>query len=213
MKNPSPPSPRPVKASWFSALCCMWMCALGGLAVAQAQTDSPISQSSITQAWQPSQLSQIAVQGDPHEEIRKLLRQAKYSEAMTRVDQGLAKNPRDPQMRFWRGFLFEQLGQSSQALPIYLALTQDYPELAEPHNNLAVLYAARGDYLRAKESLEQALRSNPAYAVAHENMGDVLLRLARQHYEQALTLAPTQRTAAHKIERLAPVLEQPQKTP
>ena len=76
-----------------------------------------------------------------------------------------------------------------------------------------MLYAAKGDYARAKESFEMALRDNPSYAVAHENLGDVLLHLAQQSYARALSLDPKQRTTVQKIERLKPALELSQSKP
>jgi Flp pilus assembly protein TadD len=91
--------------------------------------------------WQPGQSMMPMVISTPHNDVRKLLRQAKYPQALLLVNKGLVNNPRDPQMRFWQGFIFEQLGQPEMALQVYLGLTQDYPELAEPHNNLGVLYA------------------------------------------------------------------------
>jgi tetratricopeptide (TPR) repeat protein len=142
-----------------------------------------------------------------------LLRQAKYPQALLLVNKGLAQNPRDPQMRFWQGFLYERLGQPDLALQIYVDLTRDYPELAEPFNNLGVLYAAKGDYLNAKVALEGALRANPNHAAAHENMGDLLVNMARQSYERALALEPKQRDPAQKINRLTPVLELTQGKP
>ncbi|MEY4439983.1 MAG: hypothetical protein RIQ36_1447 [Pseudomonadota bacterium] len=165
------------------------------------------------QNWQPGQLTAQVVQSDPHNDVRKLMRQAKYPQALLLVNKGLATNPRDPQMRFWQGFIFEQLGQPDMAIQVYLALTQEYPELAEPSNNLGVLYAAQGDYARAKSSLEAALRANPNYATAHENMGDVLLNMARQSYERALSINPSQRDAAKKVERLRPALTATQTKP
>ena len=156
--------------------------------------------------WQPGQSMMPMVISTPHNDVRKLLRQAKYPQALLLVNKGLVNNPRDPQMRFWQGFIFEQLGQPEMALQVYLGLTQDYPELAEPHNNLGVLYAAKGDYPNAKASLDAALRANPNYAAAHENMGDLLINMARQSYERSLAAEPKQSTPAQKIERLKPVL-------
>jgi tetratricopeptide (TPR) repeat protein len=157
--------------------------------------------------WQPGQSTLPTVISTPHNEVRKLLRQAKYSQALLLVNKGLATNPRDPQMRFWQGYIFEQLGQPSMAQQVYLDLTREYPELAEPHNNLGVIYAANGDYPNAKASLDAALRANPNYAAAHENMGDLLLNMARQSYERSLSVEPKQRDISQKIERLKPVLE------
>jgi len=158
--------------------------------------------------WQPGQsLATKLVISTPHNDVRKLLRQAKYSQALLLVNKSLASSTRDPQMRFWQGFIFEQLGQPDMALQVYLDLTREYPELAEPFNNLGVIYASKGDYPNAKAALDNALRANPNYAIAHENLGDLLVNMARQAYERSLALEPKQRGLAQKIEQIKPILE------
>ena len=173
---------------------------MGAAGFAQAQSVEALE-------WQPGQSMMPTVISTPHNDVRKLLRQAKYPQALLLVNKALATNPRDPQMRFWQGFIFEQMGQPEMALQVYLDLTREYPELAEPHNNLGVIYAAKGDYPNAKASLDAALRANPNYASAHENMGDLLVNMARQSYERSLAIDAKQREPAQKIERLKPVLE------
>lgn len=150
----------------------------------------------------PALLGETVYQSDPHEDVRKLLRQGQFSEALPLVERGVARNPRDPQMRFWQGYLLEQLGRAQAAQPIYQALIEEYPELPEPYNNLGVLLAAQGEYALARQMFEQALRANPRYAVASENLGDVLLQLARQAYERAQTIAPDTPALARKIQWL-----------
>ena len=181
-----------------------WSSAAAVCLTLAGQSQFAAAQTGVVQEWQPPQTLQRITQTDPHEEVRKLLRQGKYAPAQALVDKGLAANPRDPQMRFWQGFILEQLGQVAQAQAIYLTLTQDYPELAEPHNNLGVIYAAQGDYAKAKEAIDAALRANPRYAEAQENLGDILVQQARQAYERALAINPKQTTLAQKIERLQP---------
>ena len=156
--------------------------------------------------WQPGQSTLPTIISTPHNDVRKMLRQAKYPQALVLVNKGLVTNPRDPQMRFWQAYIFERQGQAEAALKVYLGLSQEYPELAEPHNNLGVLYAAKGDYPNAKASLDAALRANPNYAAAHENMGDLLVNMARQSYERSLAITPKQSEPSQKIERLKPVL-------
>lgn len=180
---------------------CAVACLVGSASIAQVKTET-----SMLDPWQPGQLINPVTQNDPHNDVRKLLRQAKFAQALALVDKALLKNPRDPQMRFWQGFIYEQLGQPDMALQTYSSLAQEYPELAEPHNNLGVLYAAQGDYPRAKVALEAALRANPKYAAAQENMGDLLINMAKQSYERALALDPKQGASAKKIEQLKPVL-------
>lgn len=171
------------------------------------------AQSSEYLDWQPGQSTVPVVMSTPHNDVRHLLRQAKYAQALQLVTQSLVANPRDPQMRFWQGFIFENMGQPDRATEIYLSLTQEYPELAEPHNNLGVLLAAKGDYPSAKVALDAALRANPNYATAQENMGDLLVNMANQSYQRALVIDPKQRTVPKKIEQLQPVLNLTQGKP
>ncbi len=182
-------------------------CIALGLTLMGAAAGAVQAQSVDALEWQPGQSTMPAVISTPHNDVRKLLRQAKYPQALLLVNKGLSTNPRDPQMRFWQAYIFEQLAQPDMAQQVYLDLTREYPELAEPHNNLGVIYAAKGDYPNAKASLDAALRANPNYAAAHENMGDLLVNMARQSYERSLSVDPKQRGIAQKIERLNPVLE------
>ncbi len=203
MTNPHAPT----SATLFSNTT-YWLCAcvVGfGLSVSCSSLQA---QSVEALEWQPGQsIATKLVISTPHNDVRKLLRQAKYSQALLLVNKQLAINSRDPQMRFWQGFIFEQLGQPDMALQVYLDLTREYPELAEPFNNLGVIYASKGDYLSAKAAFDHALRANPNYATAHENLGDLLVNMARQSYERALTLDPKQRGITQKIEQIKPVLE------
>jgi Flp pilus assembly protein TadD len=136
---------------------------------------------------------------DDYGDVNTLLRSGKLTEALARADQYLAGRPRDPQMRFLKGVIQTQAGRTAEAIETYTALTQEYPELAEPYNNLAVLYAGKSQFDKARVALEQALRANPGYATAHENLGDVYARLAGISYTKAQQLDPADRTVAPKL--------------
>ena len=218
MTNPHTPSPANSLA--LTTRCqpsaqTRWVAAYAvGLALGTALFGLAHAQSVDALEWQPGQsIATKIVISTPHNDVRKLLRQAKYPQALLIVNTTLATNPRDPQMRFWQGFIFEQLGQPDMALQVYLDLTREYPELAEPFNNLGVIYAAKGDYPNAKAALDNALRANPNYAAAHENMGDLLINMARQAYERALAIEPKQRGILKKIEQIKPALETTQGKP
>ena len=126
-----------------------------------------------------------AIITDPHLQVEQLMRQDQVGAALERIQAHLAQRPRDPQMRFWLGVLLTRQGQRAQAMQVYAELTQDFPELAEPHNNLGVLQAANNEIDLAQRSFELALRADPQHALAHENLADVLLRRAQRHYQQA----------------------------
>ncbi|MBA3593942.1 MAG: tetratricopeptide repeat protein [Pseudomonadota bacterium] len=129
-----------------------------------------------------------AAQADDYTDVNALIRSGKLTEAMTKADQYLAGKPRDPQMRFIKGVIQTEAGKPADAISTFTKITQDYPELPEPYNNLAVLYAGQNQFDKARAALEMAIRTNPSYATAHENLGDVYARLASQAYSKALQL-------------------------
>jgi tetratricopeptide (TPR) repeat protein len=94
------------------------------------------------------------------------------------------------------------MGQPTEAMAVFSALSEDYPELPEPYNNLAVVYAQQKQYEKARTALEMAIRTDPGYALARENLGDVYARLASQAYDQALQLDPSNKVTQSKLSRL-----------
>ena len=130
----------------------------------------------------------LSSHADDYSDVSALLRANKYPEAMTKVEGLLGAKPADPQLRFLKGVIQRNLGKPTDAIATFTKLTEDHPELPEPYNNLAVLYAGQGDYDKARVALEMAIRTNPSYATAHENIGDVYARLASQAYNKALQL-------------------------
>ena len=127
-------------------------------------------------------------QAEDYAEVNRLLRAGQMSEALSKADAFLAGKPRDPQMRFLKGVIQTESGKTSEAITTFTKLTEDYPELPEPYNNLAVLYAGQSQFDKARAALEMAIRTNPSYATAHENLGDVYAKLASQAYSKALQL-------------------------
>ncbi len=133
-------------------------------------------------------LSVSAAHADDYTDVNDLVRSGKLTEAMAKADQYLVGKPRDPQMRFIKGVIQTEAGKPADAISTFTKITQDYPELPEPYNNLAVLYAGQNQFDKARAALEMAIRTNPSYATAHENLGDVYAKLASQAYSKALQL-------------------------
>lgn len=128
---------------------------------------------------------------DDYADVNQLLKSGRNAEALAKADQYLAAKPRDPQMRFIRGVVLTESGRTGDAINAFVKLTEDYPELPEPYNNLAVLYANQNQLDKARTALEMAIRTNPSYATAHENLGDIYAKLASQAYNKALQLDAT----------------------
>ncbi len=130
----------------------------------------------------------IPVQADDLQDANKLFKQKQYGQALSKVNAFLAANPKDAQARFLKGLIFTELNSTDKAIEIFTGLTEDYPELPEPYNNLAVIYAGQGKYEKAKNALEMAIRTHPTYATAYENLGDIYAKMASQAYDRALQL-------------------------
>lgn len=136
---------------------------------------------------------------DDLSDVSQLLRSGQHVAALTKADAFLVKNPRDAQMRFLKGVILTEQNKSAEAIAIFTKLTEDYPTLPEPYNNLAVLYASSGQYEKARTALDMAIRTNPTYATAYENLGDVHAKLASQAYDKALQLDNTNTGAKSKL--------------
>ena len=132
--------------------------------------------------------AQAATAATAVEEAQTLMGQGQYDQALKKVEGQLKAQPQDAESRFLRGLILVKLNRGPEAIKVFADLTRDYPQLPEPYNNLAVLYAQQGDYEKARDALEAALATHPSYATAHENLGDIYAALAGAAYNRALTL-------------------------
>ena len=147
-------------------------------------------------------------QTDPLQEANQLFRQGQLDRAMDRVNGFLATRPKDAKGRFLKGLILTEQNKPSEAIRIFTELSQDYPELPEPYNNLAVLYASQGQYEKARASLEMAIRTHPSYATAHENLGDIYAKMASQAYDKALQLDRGNQAAQGKLNLIKDLFSQ-----
>jgi len=150
-----------------------------------------------------------AAHADDYGDVNALLRSGKSAQALDKADAYIKSNPRDPQMRFLRGVILSEQNKPADAIDTFTQLTQDYPELPEPYNNLAALYANRGELDKARAALESAIRLNPNYATAHENLGDVYARLAAQQYAKAQQFASANASVQPKLALIREIFSTP----
>jgi colicin import membrane protein len=146
------------------------------------------------------------------DDVGRLLDQGNAREAARQADNHLKQNPGDVEMRFLRGVIATEQKQNAQAIKIFSALVREYPAMPEPYNNLAVLYAAEGQERKAAEALEQAIRTNPSYTTAHENLGDLYARMASEAYTKALQLDGSRQTIPAKLALITQLVPAPQGT-
>ena len=132
-------------------------------------------------------------------DIQRLMKQGQMSQALEKVDIYISSKPKDAQGRFLRGLILTEMGRSADAIAVFTKLTEDFPELPEPYNNLAVLYAQQKQYDKARTALEMAIRTHPSYSIAHENLGDVYAKLASQAYDKALQLDSSNSVTQSKL--------------
>ena len=143
--------------------------------------------------------SGVVAQSADLQEINKLLKSGQSQVALDRVNVYLTTKPKDAVGRFIRGLAQAELGKTNDAIMTFQALTEDYPELPEPYNNLAVLYSSKGQFEKARVALELAIQTHPSYSTAHENLGDIYAKLASQAYDKALQLDKANGMVATKL--------------
>lgn len=164
------------------------------------------------------------VRANELQDARQLAKQGQTAQALEQVDHYLASHPKDAQARFLKGLLLTEQHKTKEAIKEFSDLTRDYPELPEPYNNLAVLYAGQGEYQKARAALEAAIRTHPSYATAQENLGDIYAKMASQAYDKALQLDRSNTGAQTKLalikniftpnpDGLPPVKAEPAKQP
>jgi len=168
--------PAPTRfAHGFAASALAIALGLGSAGWAAAQTVSPVPSASAPSSPESA-------------EVQRLIKDGQHTQALKLIDEALAKNPKDPQMRFRRGVALSMLDRKAEALAVFQKLVDDHPDMPAPYNNMAVILGAQGDYEKARQALERAIRTNPAYATAYQNLGDVYAQLASQAYTKALQL-------------------------
>lgn len=141
----------------------------------------------------------LPAQADEAQEISRMLKQGQQDKALDRANSYLVSHPKDAQVRFIKGLILTEQNKTAEAIKLFTSITDDYPELPEPYNNLAVLYASQGQYEKARTALEMAINTHPSYATAHENLGDIYAKMASQSYDKALQLDKNNANAQSKL--------------
>jgi tetratricopeptide (TPR) repeat protein len=136
---------------------------------------------------------------DETAEVNLLLNAGKAVDALNRANVFLIQHPKDVQMRFLKGLILTRQNKAAEAIAVFNELTEEFPDLPEPYNNLAVLYASTGQYDKARIALDMAIHNNPTYATAHENLGDIYTKMASQAYEKSLQLDSSSANARLKL--------------
>jgi tetratricopeptide (TPR) repeat protein len=148
----------------------------------------------------------VSASADELQDIDGLLKRGEHAQALEQVNQYLARNPGDAQGRFKKGLILVEQNKATEAIEVFTKLSQDYPKLPEPRNNLAVLYASQGQYEKARQQLELSIRTDPRFATAYENLGDVYTKLASQAYDKALQLDSSNSAAKNKLSLIRDLL-------
>lgn len=163
-------------------------------------------------------LSFLIIEPDPvtkngvPSDIEKLVKAKKYPEAIDLINQRLKKTPGNVQLRYVKARMQIEMRQWDAAKKTLIEITQQFPELPEPYNNLAALAANQGNWIEARDYLELALKLRPSYTVAAANLGEVYIRLAAQSYDNAAKdAALNQRQYTNRAKALMEILKPPKK--
>ncbi len=145
-----------------------------------------------------------------NEQIQRLIQQGDFEKALVMVEERLSKNPNEIQVLFLKGLTLASMDRLKEEELVFINLTENHPELPEPFNNLAVIYASSGEYDKAKEALISAINTHPSYAIAHENLGDIYAKMASQAYNQALKLDSDNKETRKKLAMINDLILEPE---
>jgi len=133
-------------------------------------------------------VASFSLQADELGEIARQVRNGQHAAALIQANDYLKANPADAQAMFLKGVALSKLNKREEAIRAFITITEKHPNLPEPYNNLAVLYAEQGQYDKARKALEAALNTHPSYATAHGNLANVYGYMASEAYDKALQL-------------------------
>lgn len=125
---------------------------------------------------------------DTLSDVRQLVAAGQLERALERLR--AAPAPRTPALRFSEGVVLLDLARDAEAAAVFESLAADFPELPEPHVNLATVHARAGRLDAARAALETALRNDPSHVLARQNLGEVYLGLALRAFEAAAAASP-----------------------
>jgi tetratricopeptide (TPR) repeat protein len=157
---------------------------------------------------EPDPITKNAVPSD----VEKLVKARKFEDAIDLINSQLKKTPRNVQLRFVKARVQIEMRQFTEAKKTLIEITQQFPELPEPYNNLAAIAANQGNWIEARDYLELALKLRPSYAVASANLGEIYIRLGAQAYEDAAKYAQlNQNQYTRRSKALTDILKLPPK--
>jgi hypothetical protein len=200
-RTPPQRSCRPAPAASFASssrgfLSSALAIAIVGIAACFAPTNAAFAQAAKT-----------TTDGTP--QIDSAIANKDWAAALTQLDARIKSNPRDAQAKFKRATVLARLGRDDDAIEAFTELTQSYPELPEPYNNLAALYAKKGRYEDARVALDTAIKANPGYTLAYDNLGDLYLRLASESYKRAQSLGSTSPVTRQRVADIQKIISPP----
>ena len=126
---------------------------------------------------------------------KNLFENGRIDSALLELNKVISEKPDSAEARFLKGVALQALERNDEAIVVYTNLAKDFPELPEPYNNLAVLFAERSEFDKAEDALRAAIKTNKSYATAYENLGDIYAQRASIAYNDALNLSPANRNA------------------
>jgi Tetratricopeptide repeat len=138
--------------------------------------------------------------------VRRMIQEGRFDDALSNLDASIKRSPRDAQLHLLRGAALSMSNRKAEALKAFAYMVDQQLDTATAYNNIAVILASRGLYEGARGALECALKANPNYVTARQNMGDVYANLSNLAYRQALHMDRSDPSLPTKLAHLTQML-------
>jgi tetratricopeptide (TPR) repeat protein len=124
------------------------------------------------------------------ESARTKFQAGQFKSAMSETNTLLKANSRNSSVLFLRAQIQSESQQVDSAIQSYRQLIDLDPSHLQAYNNLAALYAQKGELKLASETLEQAIKTDPVFTTIYTNLRTIYMDLSQKYYRQALKLKP-----------------------
>ena len=109
----------------------------------------------------------------------KYFNEAKWDEAVTEFSEGIAEDPENPMLYFYRGLSHENNGNAEQALADYGKAMELNPEFILPYSRSGKIYARQQNHEKARDLYQKAFELGDTDITHLYNYGVVLINLGQ----------------------------------
>lgn len=140
-------------------------------------------------------------------EAKENIQNARYAEALNKIDQGLEIDPNNHFLYYWQGYAYMSKGELNNAIDSFTKSIKIYEKFPEAYNTRGLCYGYNNQVDLALTDFDRAILLDEDFIEAYINRGSSLigkgdLQLAKADLEEALRIDPDNGSAFYNLGRV-----------